>query len=226
MNKKIVGLILVTGLMLPVAASAYPGGVSPASPAWEFSSINQTNNGGSTYGFTFGEIFTPTQNITVDYLGYFYDSSAGMADSHPVAIYDASGNLLASATITAASSSDAQGNFKFNYITPFTLIAGDTYVIDGASGEDDPWAWDVLGFTVSAPITSLGDNYLGFTGSYGLTAVDTGITPINDVNNGYFGADFGYEEPPSSTTPEPSSFLLLGSGLAGLAGLLKRKLMA
>ena len=31
---------------------------------------------------------------------------------------------------------------------------------------------------------------------------------------------------PADVTPEPSSFLLLGSGLVGLAGVLKRKLMA
>jgi hypothetical protein len=169
-----------------------------------------------------GEVFTPTQNITVDYLGYFYDTITGMSDSHPVILYDASGNPLASTIITNASLPDLSDHFKFNYITPITLIAGDTYVIDSASGEDDPWAWNDSGFTVNAPITLVGGYWVGNDGT---SAAFTGTTANDTVSDGYWGADFGYEEPPA-TTPEPSSFLLLGSGLAGLAGLIKRKLMA
>jgi hypothetical protein len=51
-----------------------------------------------------------------------------------------------------------------------------------------------------------------------------------DLNGNYIGFDIGSETfalyGSSSPVPEPSSFLLLGSGLAGLVGVIKRKLMA
>jgi hypothetical protein len=50
---------------------------------------------------------------------------------------------------------------------------------------------------------------------------------INSSSSGPYGLQIlGTEDAPLTTTPEPSSFLLLGSGLAGLAGLIKRKLAA
>jgi hypothetical protein len=57
------------------------------------------------------------------------------------------------------------------------------------------------------------------------------ITSIELANFGSFNFEtdnLSYQEapassPPPSTIPEPSSFLLLGSGLAGLAGMLRRK---
>jgi hypothetical protein len=139
-----------------------------------------------------------------------------MTDTHAVGLYDASGDLLASTTITNASD-PLSNHFLYNAITPVDLIAGDTYVVEGVSGVD-PYAYDNGGFTVSPQITIVGNNDAE---NAGLTFLGTGL---NDRTiDGYWGADFVSS---LTSTPEPSSFLLLGSGLAGLAGMLRRKLKA
>jgi hypothetical protein len=174
------------------------------------------NNGD---GYSLGEVFVPTQNMNVDFLGYYTNGggASGLTEDHSVSLYDASGNLLATTTVDS-SAAYFTTHFVYNSISTVELLAGQTYVIDGASGLTDPYAYDDTGFHVYAPINLLGDNWV-----VGNNSDFTGTTVIGDVTDGYWGPDFGYN---TSVTPEPSSLWLLGSGLASLAGMLRRKLRA
>jgi len=200
--------------------SGYQGGISggasdPPQPvnsvAWEFTTAGNPFTNGN---WTFGEVFVPTQNIAVNLLGY-YGSVGGFSSDHPVGIFDASGNLLAQTDVTN-SSTLFSAHFVFNQIPTITLLAGQTYVIEGVSNTDN-YTWDDPGFQVYGPLTILGNNWifengLNFNGTF----------LINDVSDGYWGADFGL-----IPVSEPGSLLiLLGSGAAGLAQLLRRKLNA
>ncbi len=79
-KKTLIILTLVVGLLLPAAVFA-----DTAAWEWTTTGIDFTNG-----NWTFGQVFTVgSQNITVDFLGYFNDGT--MADSHPVSIWDANG---------------------------------------------------------------------------------------------------------------------------------------
>jgi hypothetical protein len=205
MNSKF--LVVLVGLTLLLSASAFAGTSTPVyeNVAWEFTSVGNSANFDN---FTFGEVFAPTQNMTVDILGYF-GTVGGFTSDHPVGIFDANGNLLVS-TVINNSSSLFSNHFVFNGVTPTALFAGQTYIIEGVSGTD-PYAWNNPGFKVNVPITILGNNWVP---ENGLTFNGLGL--INDVNDGYWGADFGI--------PEPGSLAIVGSSLAILGGLLRRKI--
>jgi len=197
-------------VLLVALAVAIP--LSAATASWEFSSVGSSLNNGS--GYSLGEVFTVNTTFTLDFLGY-YGSLGNFAESHPVSIYDASGNLLDSTTIDNTSVfTDGFGNFVYNPVTPITIFAGQTYVIDGASGFIDPYVWNDSSFTVYAPINLLGDNWIGGNGDY-----FTGTTPIGDVADGFWGPVFGFD---AQFTPEPGTMLLAGTALLG-AGLLRRR---
>jgi hypothetical protein len=218
MIKKIFGLFILASLLVPVAAKA-------DTEAWEFTQVTATS---SIANYNLGVVFSPTVNITVDELGY-YDPSGGLLYSHGVALYNSSGGVVTSANVAAFLGATQTGNFLYTAVTPVTLVAGQTYVLEGnTSGHDqdniagtDKYgvisAANVVvdGFGTDLPLTIAGDNLVASVGmAYNGTTVGT--------HNDYFGADFGGY----TVTPEPSTLLLLGSGLAGLAGLIKRKLMA
>ena len=202
--------ILFLGIAL---AAAIP--LSAATTSWDFTTLGQSLNNGN--GYSLGEVFTVTSTFTLDYLGY-HGTVGNFLESHPVAIYDAFGNLLDSTTIDNSSGifDGSYLNFVYNFVTPITMFAGQTYVIDGASGLQDPYAFNDTGFTVFAPINVLGDNW-GFSGDS-----FTGTTVIGDVSDGYWGPVFGWDP---QFTPEPGTLLLAGTALLG-AGLLRHRKQA
>ena len=82
------------------------------------------------------------------------------------------------------------------------------------------------GDTQSAAVPIMNPGYVDFFAGAGEE-----ITSIELLNAGSFwfetdNLSYQEEAPVSSSTPEPSSFLLLGSGLAGLAIMLQRKLVS
>jgi len=208
MTKKYV-VILTLALAVVLTTSAFA-----STEAWDFTTAA---NSFTDNTWVFGEVFVPTTRITVDYLGYYAANGLGnFIDTHPVGLYDASGTLLASTVIDNSSfATTSSGHFAFNLSTPVNLIPGQTYVVEGISNSD-PYTWNDTGFVNYAPINILGNNW-----QVGSSLVFNGTGLVNDVTDGYWGPNFGWDPTP---TPEPGSLFLLGSGVVGLAGMMRRKL--
>jgi hypothetical protein len=98
-------------------------------------------------------------------------------------------------------------------ITPVAMTAGNTYWLSISNAtdaaNDETQGWDIPGYPVGGPATcnfrQSGTNYGGC-----------------GVGGESFTLSGGTVPPPS--TPEPSSIMLFGSGILGLAGILRRKM--
>ena len=163
--------------------------------------------------FTLGYEFTTSAAFNINALGYYAD---GAGYSHDVGIWDTSGNLLVSTTVQP--SDPAQNQFQWDHVN--YLLAPGTYVIGGQSYEE--------GDSYLFPANANGVATLpGFAWVTDLQLYGSGLNfptvgNIGYGNNGILTVDFSVAT--ESPIPEPSSLILLATGLLSAAGMIRRRL--
>jgi len=146
-----------------------------------------------------GQVFTPTSQITVTALGYYYF----IAESTPeeVGLYDSAGNILASTVVVPTLGTDG---YNFGAITAVPLIVGEVYTVE--SSNPAGYGYSYAAPVLAAPGITLGETVFAYGPKLQYTTANFSKVQA------YYGPDFEF----TSSTPEPSFYGMLALGIGGL----------
>ena len=168
--------------------------------------------------WSLGYSFMVNSPTTVIKLGAYDYGQNGFAQAQQVGLWDSNHTLLASTFVD--NSDTLQGFWRFHSIIPLVLTVGDTYYVASQGGEG--YTFQDNGLTVAPQITFLLDawHYNNNSNNNPLAFPDSTDNLDASVGGGFFGGNVEL-----GSVPEPSTMLLLGSGLIGLVGYGRKKFL-
>ncbi len=155
-----------------------------------------------------GDVFVATSDETVCSLGVY--AGVEYTTWEVVALYNyADGTLVTDVAINPYEDAQRVDGYYWASVNA-QLVAGQEYVVvDYTNG--NAWGW----YDGPNPIDGPGVEYKGSFDDYSAD-FSKGLTfPTTQVSDRFYGPNL------MTSTPEPQSLLLLGSGLVGVAGLLR-----
>jgi hypothetical protein len=202
------GLIAAALLTWTPSASASP-------LTLDFTNTVNSNVFVCTADCTVGWSFEVNSQIQVDGLGIFDVGGNGLINDHAVGLWDSTGTLLASGTVTNAAtpmtSISGDGRWMVQTIAPVILSSG-TYTIGGFYGAFGADTFIARGTSATIPEIGFTGDALTFTAAL---SNPTGTDP--SFNDGFFGATFT-----AQAVPEPANLMLLGTGILAVTRRVRR----